>query len=1799
MKTFLTLSLIFTSIFLHAQWSDNCDPNASNSSTFEITCGFPDNWNNATDNFGNTLTSQVNAYPSCSSGTGWTAPEYKYVFNSPSSGNYTFDLEILGNQDLDMLILDSCNPNTCFNSDGATPSTTSETATVFLNSGQTVYIIIDGWNGAISQYNFSVTCDSNPNGICNENDIDCGETITVSNMNSGNDSNWQDYTCVSSGYNGNDVIVKFERTSSYVTNWITVWNYAREDIDIFILDDCYGNYSGPLDTPLINCIASSTNNDRNCSSGPLNYEAIEISGYPAGTYYIYIDGKTSSDASNQIFVSLSCESLDCDNNTTLTCDNPITSNNFTFNSTSNYYGCYNASGGCYNFEGSWTGGERIFKFTAPEDGDYSFCMDPTGNIDLELFLFTSCCSTQWDPGSGLEVITDFTCFDNCDKAATRPAGQTESITDYPMNAGDMIWLVVDGFLGDEGNFVIEAKCNTFDCDDLFELQCSQRFDDSNVPTSNTAANTQTSDIFDTHNLCNNATDGCKSGGLSNNSIFGNSEVVYYLDGQTANNKDIVIDIFPRISNLDVDLFVYEDCTAAGLSDCERTSTWGPQEDDSVILQDVSSSDEFFVVVDGQTTTNGVNQGRFGISITCGKISDHSPTPITCGDVINGDTRNSNNYISHYCNCPEDDNRTGGGNNGKEDIYQFEITTASDITITLGQFGNQNLELYLLNAFDVEACYNNSRNAIGQSEQIQTNVTPGTYYIIVEGHDADEGSYRLSLEGCDDACALMENIFCEDFENYNFGQFVNLQSNNWVSPFNSNEPDCKIVEVGGNKSLLVESDNFVVCSSLMEFNANSNADIVELSFDLIMPYYNFGFFPFTADGAEIYLFEESSNSQDLIYLAFRPHTSDPVNDDRRVCLNINNVYESDGCSNGSGELFPFNRDMENKIKVRLQKSTGNVSVFINDDLLGNALNSGLNDLGAIGFRGVFNENAGFRVDNICLDACKACPGDVFYITDTEGNPPCNDISINSTSQSNSSNVGMTFSPGANTNGQFIRWEVRDADTENVVNTNTTSASSFNYCCFTPGRSYYVCYYFRDANDCIQFCCIRVDVPTNCNIIVPRYNGNNNTISYELNAENLGTGQSVVAWYDGQASSNIGTTQQITYIPPSTGTRYICCLIYDSIQARYILCCRQICIENPFTCSSIDIQDNNNGTYTLSAPNGTQEITWFLDSPTRAIIGFNNPQTFNPASFGVPQGSAFQVSYRFRDSSGCQRFCCKTFTPTPPQDALTLDLGEVCGPIGSRVMVPIIVQNFEDVNAASFTVQLENNFARIISANLTALPGNPISNVLTPQQMVVAWVNANSVTLNDGSLLGTIEVEIQGNNRQSTAITITGDPSPIAFQNSNNQTIPTNTIAGEVCLATNVMISGRITKSNSQSITNTTVNLTGSSNTTTTTNSSGNYSFDLQPNQNYTVTPFKDGDDRNGVNISDLLRMQKHLVFLERFENPYQWIAADLDNSNSVTIADLLALQKLLVFVTLEFENVNSWKFVDNDHTFPANNPLSTNYPEQISYNPLTSTISNADFVGVKMGDLDNSASSIDDENMIIDSRSTCGTILTDDLDLKAGQTVELEFKTKNFNDVAALINELKFDTDKLEYAGFVSTDLANLSGNSFTEALLANGYLIVNWVSQSGLGVDLPDNSNLYTLRFEVKADSKVSNAIFISNDNLNSEFVDSNINAMCVELDYEIVSSNSFLKKGLIIKEAKPNPFIEETVIKISSDINTKMQLTIFSSNGKIIWNESIQVRQGENDINIGHEKLDAQKGLFIYTLRANDLIHSGKIIRM
>ncbi|MFQ5445729.1 MAG: HYR domain-containing protein [Saprospiraceae bacterium] len=148
-----------------------------------------------------------------------------------------------------------------------------------------------------------------------------------------------------------------------------------------------------------------------------------------------------------------------------------------------------------------------------------------------------------------------------------------------------------------------------------------------------------------------------------------------------------------------------------------------------------------------------------------------------------------------------------------------------------------------------------------------------------------------------------------------------------------------------------------------------------------------------------------------------------------------------------------------------------------------------------------------------------------------------------------------------------------------------------------------------------------------------------------------------------------------------------------------------------------------------------------------------------------------------------------------------------------------------------------------------------------------------------------------------------------------------------------------------------------NVSTNTDTAGAYQFSLLPAGNaYSLTPFKDSNPMNGVTTFDLVLIQKHILGTTPLGSPYKLIAADVNLSGSVTTFDMVQIQQMILNITTSFPNGNtSWRFVDANYAFPdPADPFSEPFPEHLEIANLDADIPDADFIGIKVGDVNDSA-----------------------------------------------------------------------------------------------------------------------------------------------------------------------------------------------------------------------------------------------------
>ena len=155
---------------------------------------------------------------------------------------------------------------------------------------------------------------------------------------------------------------------------------------------------------------------------------------------------------------------------------------------------------------------------------------------------------------------------------------------------------------------------------------------------------------------------------------------------------------------------------------------------------------------------------------------------------------------------------------------------------------------------------------------------------------------------------------------------------------------------------------------------------------------------------------------------------------------------------------------------------------------------------------------------------------------------------------------------------------------------------------------------------------------------------------------------------------------------------------------------------------------------------------------------------------------------------------------------------------------------------------------------------------------------------------------------------------------------------------------------------------------TSNSDGYYLFNSIPfPSDITISPLKDDNPINGVTTFDLVEISKHILGIKPLGSPYKMIAADANHSNSITTFDIIELRKLILGINLDFPNNTSWRFIDKNYEFPnEDNPFQESVPESLTLAGVSANLGDLDFIGIKIGDVNNSV--ISNLNGITDGRN---------------------------------------------------------------------------------------------------------------------------------------------------------------------------------------------------------------------------------------
>jgi hypothetical protein len=381
----------------------------------------------------------------------------------------------------------------------------------------------------------------------------------------------------------------------------------------------------------------------------------------------------------------------------------------------------------------------------------------------------------------------------------------------------------------------------------------------------------------------------------------------------------------------------------------------------------------------------------------------------------------------------------------------------------------------------------------------------------------------------------------------------------------------------------------------------------------------------------------------------------------------------------------------------------------------------------------------------------------------------------------------------------------------------------------------------------------------------------------------------------------------------------------------------------------------------------------------------------------------------------------------------------------------------------------------------------------------------------------------------------------------------------------------------------VSLSGQASMNQATGSNGAFSFaNLQTGYDYTVTPQLDVLPLNGVSTFDLVLISKHILGVQPLNSPYKMVAADVNNSKTITTQDLIALRRLILSVDTDFANNTSWRFIPANYSFPVpTNPWFEQFPEVANLNDLPAGTTVADFVGVKIGDVNASAQA----NLTsIEERDMQGLFAFQvaDVEMTAGNEYTVAFTAADLAKVQGYQATLTL-TSAVELVDVV---YGVATAENFGLRFVGEGMITTSWNGEATSDV-------LFSLVLRAKADAQLSNVLSVSSRYTVAEAYNQAGDLLNVGINF---STGVVSAAGFELYQNTPNPFKGETMISWNQPEDAEAVLTISDVTGKVLKMIRTQANKGYNMFTVRSEELSAV-GVLSYTVSTADFTATRKMV--
>lgn len=1208
---------------------------------------------------------------------------------------------------------------------------------------------------------------------------------------------------------------------------------------------------------------------------------------------------------------------------------------------------------------------------------------------------------------------------------------------------------------------------------------------------------------------------------------------------------------------------------------------------------VKTSDNGYIVVGAYYSTSKLND-FYALKLTA-DVDCATPATGFCDKAI---TVTCGQYLANQSNAAETNSITSypcvsnGTFPGKDKVYKIVLSQASDLQVGL-EIGTTgvDLDLFLLsNNCTTVTCLDTSltSNSLTKKEGIVKSLAAGTYYIVVDASSSTAtSSFNIDFACGELNCTNPPTLTCDQpYSSTTVGAANNVSIYKQTPGMADDVPGEKFdVNNAGPEKLhkFTITQQETVTITLSGVAASTDLEMFLLSScsknnciakstnaagqnEVIVVQLNAGTYYVAVDG-----FRTNSGSYTLtVDCNGCPEPSTTTN-----CSIVKYYYSG----NGTNLQYTFTANQSIAPGGYSWQITGNNTTVVGGT--GTSFTYNFTTPGSYEACFPYLLPSGC-VEYCCINICVANPFDC-------------DNSITPTFDPNANGWRFTLSGTGLSN---IQWR-NDATGQYVGTGAQSNLMPVPVPCSGSTAQSVSAIYFDGS--CYRVCCFRYYPcnPFNCGLITYSYDAAQSGYRFQLNTIG-GFDAATIKWtVDFPTTQALGTgSVQSNLLPlPVNCSEYWVSVRFRDGLGSWVICCIKIYVCNPVQCAGeITATWITGGQITLSVNTGYQNVQWKLMSGT--LLGSTNSITIpNP-------GSNSDVCVFYRDAGNIWRICCKNIgAPPNPASDLTFDIDDsVCGGNNTVVQVPVRVRNFNNITTYQMSIGLPaGTGAQLQSIQSGSLPGTSDFQVINTTTGALLWYNSIPVTVADNTVICTLNILLNGAASDVYALNFTNNPVSISAEQSISGVFTQITpvvSGGSVCITSNVSISGQVVREDNVGIGSVTVHLSGSSTQTATTDSQGNYAFSPVPSGGtYTLTPQKDINDKNGVNGGDLVAIQRHILGITPLGSPYKRIAADANNSKTINGGDLVAIQRLILALDLTLPLNTSWRFVDKQYAFSTpTNPWSPDFPPTLTYTNLSANVTNADFTGIKIADvnLTNTPASIA-EPAAEDRQQTGLELETDDFTLDGKpRTIILPLQVSAPYELESFQFTLQFDPAVLRFKSISGSErIPGFNSDNLNLNRTDKGYLSCVWANADGSSTGLNPGDVLVWVEFEsagkTTSDRSLKDVLQLNGALTSAIATTAGGRENGISLQFKKNAS------GSLHYFVAPNPFSRETYLHLFLPDSRTLEFALFNLTGQEVYTRKMELPSGSHTLPIGCPACRETQMLF-YRIRCGSERISGKL---